>query len=174
MEVEQLRAAYQDDLRRFVAARTRADRVDDVCQEVWAGVVRGLAGFRGETSPRVWLFAIARHKLADAQARERPYETLESSVLEGGALAEMLGVRAAQTPTREIDRRQRAEALARALAALDAADRELLELRFVIGLKPAAIVETLGLDVAANTLSQRLVRLVHRLREALRDESAFA
>lgn len=64
--------------------------------------------------------------------------------------------------------RERAEAVRAALLSLSAEDRELLDLRYVAGLKPAEIAEVLG-DASPNTISQRIVRAAKRMRDALRE-----
>jgi RNA polymerase sigma-70 factor (ECF subfamily) len=152
-------------VRRFVAGRVPAGAVDDVCQEVWAAVVRGLDGARLRASPRLWVFGIARNKSHDAWRARAPAETLDSQLAGGGALAEVVGVRPPTTPTRELSRRRRAVRTRRALAALREDEREVLELRFAQGLKPAEIAVVVG--ASANAVSQRIVRASRRLRELL-------
>ena len=156
-------------VRRFVAARVPAGSVDDVCQEVWAAVVRGLDGVQLRASPRLWVLGIARNKSHDAWRARAPAETLDSQLAEGGPLAEFLGVRPPTTPTRDLSRRRRATRIRRALAELSDDEREVLELRFAQGLKPAEIAVVVG--ASANAVSQRIVRASRRLRELLVDEA---
>ena len=42
-----------------------ADLVDDVVQDVFLAALKGLAAFKGQSSLRTWLLAIARHKIED-------------------------------------------------------------------------------------------------------------
>lgn len=152
-------------VRRFVASRVPPGTVDDVCQEVWTAVIRGLDGYHLEAPPRVWVLGIARHKSHDAWRAHKLVETLDSQIGEGGPLAELLGLRAPASPTREISRRRRSERVKRALASLRDDERELLELRFVQGLKPGEIASLL--EATSNTISQRIRRAALRLRELL-------
>ena len=168
-----LHAAHGAEIERFVRVRLGpgADAAD-VCQEVWAAVAQGLPGFRFESQPRVWLLSIARHKTMDRWRRHQAVVTLDSE-LEGGALGRLVGLRTVTTPSRDLDRRQRADALHVGLRALEPDDRELLELRFALGLKPGEIASMLG-GVKSNTVSQRIVRAAQRLREALKGNELFA
>lgn len=152
-------------VRRFVAARVPPGAVDDVCQEVWTAVIRGLDAYHLDAPPRAWLLAIARNKSHDVWRAQKLVDTLDSQLAEGGPLAELIGVRASPTPTREISRCRRSERMRRALGALRDDERELLELRFVQGLKPAEIAVVTG--AAPNTISQRVVRAARRLRTFL-------
>jgi RNA polymerase sigma-70 factor (ECF subfamily) len=156
---------YGGAVRRFVATRVPASAVDDICQEVWAAVVRGLGGYHLDAPPRAWLLAIARNKSNDLWRRDNLVETLDSQLGEGGPLADLLGLRSPASPTRELSRRRRSERVQRALRALRDDERELLELRFVQGLKPAEIAHLVG--SSANTASQRVVRAARHLRELL-------
>jgi RNA polymerase sigma-70 factor (ECF subfamily) len=155
-----LHDAFAGDVKRFVASRSRErpDRVDDVCQEVWAAVGRTVARFRFEATPRGWLLSIARRKLVDAWRDDAPVVALEDSLVDDPAISR-------PSARSELVREERRAALRAALATLAPGDRELLELRYLVGLKPAEIAETCGLD--ANTVSQRLLRATRRLRDAL-------
>ena len=155
-----LHDALAAEVQRFVASRSRdrPDRVDDVCQEVWTAVRRAIGRYRVEASPRGWVLSIARRKLIDAWRDDQPVVPLEDSLVDAPALG--------RTSARSrLVREERRAALRAVLATLSAGDRELLELRYAVGLKPGEIAESWGLD--ANTVSQRLVRAVRRLREAL-------
>jgi RNA polymerase sigma-70 factor (ECF subfamily) len=56
----------------------RADRVDDVVQEVFLAALNGLAAFQGQSSLRTWLIGIARHKIDDVYRQQlRVPEVLE-------------------------------------------------------------------------------------------------
>lgn len=46
---------------RYCRMLTRSDEAaEDALQETFLAAVRGLEGFRGDASPRTWLFTIAR------------------------------------------------------------------------------------------------------------------
>lgn len=166
--------AYRADIARHVALRIGAQTADDVCQEVWAAAREALPRFQFDCRPRVWLRAIARHKLVDAYRRHASNDTLDSELAGLDAVGAQLGLKAPTTPTARLDRETRAAVLRAALAALAPDERELLSLRYVEDLKPAEIVRVLELDEPVNTVSQRIVRLVKRLRDELRRHEVFA
>lgn len=57
---------------------SRADRVDDVVQDVFVAALAGLTAFRGSSPLRSWLLGIARHKVEDHyRARLREPEALD-------------------------------------------------------------------------------------------------
>jgi RNA polymerase sigma-70 factor (ECF subfamily) len=63
-------APWQDvaaQLRPFLARRIGAAEVDDVMQDVWLRVQRGLPGLKDEERFTSWLFQIARNAVADHQ-----------------------------------------------------------------------------------------------------------
>lgn len=60
-------ADYADPVYGYVKHRlaSRADRVDDIVQDVFVAALASLASFRGNSSLRSWLLGIARHKVED-------------------------------------------------------------------------------------------------------------
>jgi RNA polymerase sigma-70 factor (ECF subfamily) len=68
-------AAWQDvaaRLRPFIARRVSPSEIDDVMQDVFVRMQRGLPGLRDEERFTSWLFQIARNSVADhARARAR-------------------------------------------------------------------------------------------------------
>ena len=168
-----LYSCYAPDVRRFVASLRPAVPVQDLCQETWAAALAGLSRFRFEASPRVWLFSIARRRTIDALRRDRK-RALETRLETTEVLLKRLAFGAPRaTPSSALVRKRRAEALDRVLAGWSPDDRELLELRFVAGLKPAEIVGVLAHGQKPNTIAQRLVRLASRLRAELRHHHEF-
>jgi RNA polymerase sigma-70 factor (ECF subfamily) len=70
--VDQHAGAISSYLKRRLAPRV--DLADDLAQEVFLAAWTHLTGFRGESSLRVWLLGIARHKVEDhyrSRLRER-------------------------------------------------------------------------------------------------------
>jgi RNA polymerase sigma factor (sigma-70 family) len=53
---------------------------DDAVQETMIAIDRGLAGFRGEASPRTWALSIATRKARRLRRREARYELVEAGV----------------------------------------------------------------------------------------------
>jgi RNA polymerase sigma-70 factor, ECF subfamily len=78
---EALVAQHNGALRRVARTFVRTDAaVDDVVQETWLGVVRGLADFEGRSSLRTWIFRILVNQArtrAVRDARSLPFSALE-------------------------------------------------------------------------------------------------
>jgi RNA polymerase sigma-70 factor, ECF subfamily len=171
-------------LRRMVALRLDprlAARLDpsDVVQEALAEADRRLDGYvRDRPLPFYpWLRQLAADRLADAHRRhlraarravhreEAPAGLPDSSAEE---LAERLLARGAGPS--EAARRQELRGRVRAaLAALPAADREVLALRHLEGLSALEAAAVLGLSEAA--VKSRALRAMQRLRGLLGDQS---
>jgi RNA polymerase sigma-70 factor (ECF subfamily) len=78
---EALVAQHNGALRRVARTFVRTDSaVDDVVQETWLGVVRGLDAFEGRSSLRTWIFRILVNQArtrAVRDARSLPFSALE-------------------------------------------------------------------------------------------------
>jgi len=59
--------AYIDEVYQFISARSGFDRAisEDITQDVFMNILKGLDRFRGLCSERTWVFKIARNKLND-------------------------------------------------------------------------------------------------------------
>src|SRR5262249_11806058 len=115
-----LRSTFEADVRRYVASLRPEATLDDICQEVWLAVHKALPAYRGEALPTTWLFAIARHKTADAQARQQrrsPELLCGDDVLQA-----LVGAASQSSATSRIARKQRAHALRLALGRLRPGD----------------------------------------------------
>jgi RNA polymerase sigma-70 factor, ECF subfamily len=161
------------EVERFVASLRPAGAAEDVCQETWAAVLKALPRFDFASSVRTWLFAIARRKAADThrgrrRVPEEPWDSREQ------ILARALGARRPTTPASHALRGERAAAIARSLACLSPADRELVELRWACDLMPRKIIEVLGLAEDPNTVSKRIQRATRNLRTELLKCDVFA
>ncbi len=79
---EMLVARYDGGLRRVARTFVRTpSAVDDVVQETWLGVLRGLRGFEGRSSLRTWMFSILVNQArtrARRDARSLPFSALET------------------------------------------------------------------------------------------------
>ncbi len=69
-----------DQYKNLVILRTITDRsrADDLAQEVFLRVFRGLPSFRGESSLSTWLFRITRNVCAEVRDRRRFEESLDA------------------------------------------------------------------------------------------------
>ena len=79
---EALVARYDGGLRRVARTFVRTPAaVDDVVQETWLGVLRGLDTFEGRSSLRTWMFSILLNQArtrARRDARSLPFSALET------------------------------------------------------------------------------------------------
>lgn len=64
--------AYVDDVYHFIFMRTGLDKsvAEDLTQEIFIEVYKGLARFKGRSSQRTWIFSIARNRLNDFYRRQ--------------------------------------------------------------------------------------------------------
>src|SRR5512143_409390 len=62
---------FQPGVLRFLSRLVGEDEAEDVVQEVFLRVDRGLEGFRGESSLGTWIYRIARNAALD-RLRNRP------------------------------------------------------------------------------------------------------
>jgi RNA polymerase sigma-70 factor (ECF subfamily) len=80
---EALVAQHDGALRRVARTFVRTDAAaDDVVQETWLGVVRGLENFEGRSSLRTWIFRILANQArtrAVRDARSLPFSALEEN-----------------------------------------------------------------------------------------------
>ena len=135
------------------------DAARDAVAETMARAVRGLSSFRGEGAGfDAWLSGIVRHVVLDAQrsAGRRPVTSMagvaEPASPAAGPEELLLGSYEAAT-------------VRSAFASLDADDRELLELRVVLGLSSDEVAGVLGKRPGAVRMAQS--RALGRLRSAL-------
>jgi RNA polymerase sigma-70 factor (ECF subfamily) len=162
--MRELYAQYGDQLREWVTSRLpeHPDRVDDVCQEVWAAVPAALPRFRDEAQPRTWLFAIAKHKIYDVlRSRARhPRVSLDEVVTP-------IVISISQQQSHQIQKREVARVTADVLAQLTPEERDLLKWRYIDGLAPRQIFEQKGIGASPNAVSQRLVAVQRKLRKLI-------
>ena len=128
-----------------VAARD----LDDVAQDVFWAVHRGLPSFEGRSSVKTWLYGICIRVSANYRARaHRRYEQL----VEAPAVEQSSG--AAQTPARALQNRRALAALDAALATLPDVQRAVFVLHEVESLAVTEIAE--ALDCSKFTIYARL------------------
>ena len=157
---------YQPRLLRLAEATVHSRAVaEEVCQETWLAVVRGLGRFEGRSSFRTWLFHILLNRARSSAGRERragrPEADVGERVDDAGAWA------APPVPWSErVDDRLVAERLAprvhELLTTLPEHQRQVVVLRDVEGLAPHDVSSLLGITDG----NQRV--LLHRGRARLR------
>lgn len=156
---------FQAPLFRYLRSLVRSDEAaEDALQEVLVGVWRGASGYRAETSPRAWVFSLARRQAARTW-RRRVGEPVDPDPLD--VLGRAAGFACTDAdPEALVSRAEDEEQLRAALDRLSEADREVLVLRDLEGLSGAEAAEVLGLELAA--LKTRLHRARLRLMAELR------
>jgi RNA polymerase sigma-70 factor (ECF subfamily) len=118
---------------------------DDLTQETYLRALRSLSGFRGESSARTWILAVARHTCLD-EVRRRG---------RGRALLRRVWAQPAAAVTEEVDQ-SGAVALAALVAALPVERREAFVLTQVLGLSYLDAAEVCGCEVG--TIRSRVAR----------------
>ncbi len=93
LDTDHVWRAFGESLRAFLARRAPADRVDDLLQEVFLRIHRGLDGLADEQHLAAWVHRIARNVLTDAYRRRRREAPLDA----GGACGVDAAGRAAST-----------------------------------------------------------------------------
>jgi len=126
----------------------------DVAQEAFVRAHRALAGFRGQSQVRSWLYRIATNLALNAVQRRREYPT--DSMPEG---------RTVGGPERQTELEGLRSALEEAIAALSEELRVPLVMREYGGLSYAEIAEETGLPL--NTVRTRILRARRALRSSM-------
>jgi len=135
----------------------RVDLVEEVLNDVMLAVWKGAASFDGRSRVSTWIFGIAYHKALKVLVR-RPEEPAE----EDGERPEPLD---SEEPESLAVRRELAGVLGRALGALPAEQRAVVELAYYYGLAYQEIAEIVGCPV--NTVKTRMFHARRRLRNLL-------
>lgn len=145
---------YNDDLLHlaFAMARDR-DVAADAVQGCWQAAWQSRAAVRDPDRIRAWLFTITANNVRRQLRRRR--------------LGAMLTGRLARSQPRPAEDPRHVD-LDRALAHLSLDDRQLLALRYDLGLTSDEIGGVLGLSGTGTR--RRLQRILARLREELRDD----
>lgn len=164
-------------LRRVARTFVRTDAAaDEVVQDTWLGVIRGLAAFEGRSSLRTWIFRIlvntARTR-AVRDARFVPFSALED---EGGPAVEPAAfgadgrwssapARLDADPVTGLLGAELRQHLLRAVDALPETQRVVITLRDLAGLSAAEVCDLL--DIADGNQRVLLHRARSRVRRAL-------
>ena len=156
---------------------------DEVVQETWLAVIRGLGRFEGRCSLKTWIFRILVNRAQSRGVRERrvlPLSSLADPGHEAGGTVDpdrflprgsafdgywaASPTRFFELPEERLLARETIEMVARAIDALPARQRQVIQLRDVEGWGAEEVCESLELSAA----NQRV--LLHRARAAVRAE----
>ena len=149
--------ACADRLHRYAAARLGSrDAASDVVQTAFLRAVKSRRKFRKVESPAAYLFQIVRNETIRAATRRKRHEQPINN-------NEPFSDAGHGVPNQED-----AEALTAAVARLDAADQEIIELKLHVGLTFADIAAVL--DRPQGTVATRYRRSLETLRNWLQKE----
>jgi len=135
---------------RMVGDRSQAD---DLAQEVFLKVYRGLPYFRGEARLSTWIYRIVANVCTQARSSRTPERPASPPVKEPGA---------ADTAFADLELRDRLE---KAIARLPENYRLLIAAHYLDGVQYEALAE--ALDIPLGTVKTHLYRAKRRLRELL-------
>lgn len=154
-DLEQLFKESTEDLARYFSRRHEAEgKTQDLVQETFLKMVRGLEKGAAPKHFRAYLFGIARHvSLAAWRKRDRERELRSELPVEEAA-------------TEPLD--DRIDAACEVIAELPPLHREILDLRFSQGLSYAEMAEVL--DIPVGTVRSRLHHAILKVRERLADD----
>ncbi len=133
-------------------------RVDDVAQDVFLKVYRGLPYFRGEARLSTWIYRIVQNVCAAARSRRVPDQSLDQEDGSGrrhdpGAVDGAFG---------DLELRDRLE---KAIAQLPEPQRLLIAAHYLEGVQYEALAESMNIPLG--TVKTHLYRAKKRLRELL-------
>ena len=154
-----LQERYLSDVFRFVRRRlTRQEDAEDATAEVFAAALEALPKRRGDDDPRLWLFGIARRKVADVLRRQsRRRETLATEMPSGAEPAQSSGLQA------DLERQEETRELRRLVDALKPDQRDALLMHYLEDLSIVEIATVMRRSPAAvNSLLQRARASVYR------------
>jgi RNA polymerase sigma-70 factor (ECF subfamily) len=138
------------------------DAADDIQQEVWLAVYRGIRTLSNPGAFRTWLFRTTRHRAIDFLRRQkREQELIFDAAQEVAVTGEVVDESA-----RDLDD----AALTAALAVLPAAQREVLLLRYRDDLSYTEIAQVVGCSIG--TVRSRLHHAKQRVLESIEHENA--
>lgn len=168
---------YREAMLRLAAGYVPSRAVaEEVVQDTWVGVLRGLSGFEGRSSVRTWLFSILVNRARSAGTRERrtvAVEDIEPVVDQSRFDQSGHWISPPEAWVEQIDDRlmaaKMADRIRSAIEDLPARQREVVTLRDLEGLSSDEVCGVLELT----DVNQRV--LLHRGRSKLRQilESEF-
>jgi RNA polymerase sigma-70 factor (ECF subfamily) len=170
---------YDGPLRRLARTFVRTDaQADDVVQETWLGVVRGLDRFEGRASLKTWLFRILVNRArtrAVREARSTPFSSLRPQDDEPAVDPDAFGPEGMwlhgpgslpREPDSDLLAGELREKLLAAVDQLPEAQKTVITLRDIAGLDGPEVAAALGITDG----NQRI--LLHRARARVRRELA--
>jgi RNA polymerase sigma-70 factor (ECF subfamily) len=153
---EELCARHFDEIHRFFAHKI-AEEADDLTQQTFLACVKARDQFRGQSSFRTYLFAIARNELFMRLRRAPAFQHVD---LEASSLEDLVS-----SPSKLLGRQQELAQLRTALRRLPVEQQLLLEFHYWHDLDAAALAALY--EASQATIRVRLVRARQALRAQL-------
>ena len=152
----------------------RQEDARDATQETFLAAFRGLRGFRGEAKVSSWLHRIAVNQCITRQrrARVRAETALEDETDRDVASADAASLitRAHESPAHQVESRERAEIVRRAVGALPPELRQVVLMKEFEELTFQEIADVL--DLPMSTVKSRLYTALQQLRMRLEKHGA--
>ncbi len=81
-EVEELYIKYSDDVYKYILCICRdSDKANDILQNTFLNVLKGLKGFKNNSSIKTWIFTIARNECYKFLKKNKNFVPLEENIL---------------------------------------------------------------------------------------------
>jgi RNA polymerase sigma-70 factor, ECF subfamily len=154
--LEQLFQEHSDAIYRYILLMVNdREEAEDLMQEVFIKALKGLHSFKGESSYKTWLYAIARNIIYD-RSRKRKALLAVSDLLHSEKPVEL--------PHEILEKKETVQLLYRALLHLKLPYREIIILRKIKGYPIQDTAEILGWSEA------KVKTTLHRAIQALKKE----
>lgn len=167
--IRALVSTYHASMVRF-ARSIAGDSAEEIVQEAWIKIIRGLPAFEGRSSLRTWLFSIVRNEAINRlrhDAREPEVETIDALVDRhepDGRWRTPPGAWSADTPEAILASKEMRGLIAQTLAGMPATQQAVVTLRDVEGLDFEEICNILKISPSNARV------LLHRGRQRLWQE----
>ena len=144
----------------------------DLSQEAFLNAWKGLGSFKGDSAFSTWLYRLASNACLDfLRSRKRRQDTTGSPLSLDDEEAPPPPADDSARPDLQLERKERTQALHRALDALPPHHKQVLVMRELSGLSYQEISEALELDLG--TVKSRLTRARLALKKILSEDGNF-
>ena len=144
----------------------------DLSQEAFLNAWKGLGSFKGDSAFSTWLYRLASNACLDfLRSRKRRQDTTGSPLSLDDEEAPPPPADDSARPDLQLERKERTQALHRALDALPVHHRQVIVMRELSGLSYQEISEALELDLG--TVKSRLTRARLALKKILSEDGNF-
>lgn len=144
----------------------------DLSQEAFLNAWRGLASFKGDSAFSTWLYRLASNACLDhLRSKKRRQEAGAIPLSLDDEDASPPPADELSSPAQQLERKERAQALHRALDALPSHHKQVLVMRELSGLSYQEISDILALDLG--TVKSRLTRARLALKKILLADGNF-